>query len=171
MDCGFRLHDTMIWNKGSFSAVGALTTRYASVFEYMLVWSKGKPKTFNPLKDRLNKQVGKAKSGMIRNADGSLKPMSNQGVRRGTHGQRFNVWDMPPLCGNRTGHPAPFPEALARDHIISWSNEGDTIFDPFIGSGTTGKMANLLNRNFIGIELDQGYFDIAKQRIENARGG
>ena len=66
-------------------------------------------------------------------------------------------------------HPAMFPEKLASDHIISWSNEGDTVFDPFMGSGTTGKMAKLLNRNFIGIELDPTYFDIACKRIEEAQ--
>ena len=62
-------------------------------------------------------------------------------------------------------HPAPFPLALAHDHIITWSQEGDTVLDPFMGSGTTGKMAKLLNRNFIGIELDEGYFKIAQDRI------
>ena len=67
------------------------------------------------------------------------------------------------------GHPAQFPEQLANDHIISWSNEGDLIFDPFLGSGTAGKMAILNNRNFIGIEKDEKYFEIAKERIENAR--
>lgn len=63
-------------------------------------------------------------------------------------------------------HPAIFPERLANDHIISWSNPGDIVFDPFMGSGTTGKMALLNGRNFIGIELDSGYFEIAKKRIE-----
>ena len=69
---------------------------------------------------------------------------------------------------DKTGHPAVFPEQLAKDHIISWSNEGDTVLDPFMGSGTTGKMAVLNNRHFIGIELDESYFNIAKQRIEKA---
>ncbi|HEY8355172.1 MAG TPA: site-specific DNA-methyltransferase [Methylophilaceae bacterium] len=170
MDCGFRLHDTMIWNKGGFSAVGALQTRYAPVFEYMFVWSKGKPKAFNPLKDRLNKQPGKALTGTIRNADGSLKPMSNQGKKRGTHGQRFNVWDMPAEMSSKNRlHPAPFPEALARDHILSWSNPGDVVLDPFLGSGTTGKMALLEGRRFIGIEREPKYFDIACRRIEGAQ--
>ena len=95
--------------------------------------------------------------------------MSNEGWVQPAFGQRFNIWEIAPQ--SQKGHPAPFPEALARDHILSWSNEGDIVFDPFMGSGTTGKMSKLLNRKFIGIELDQGYFDIAKQRIENARGG
>ena len=170
MECGFRLHDTMIWNKGGFTAVGALQTRYAPVFEYMFVWSKGRPKAFNPLRDRKNKQPGKVLTGTIRNADGSLKPMSNQGKRRGTHGQRFNVWEMSAEASSKNRlHPAPFPEKIAHDHIISWSNEGDTVLDPFMGSGTTGKMAKQLGRNFIGIELDPDYFEIAEQRIEVAQ--
>jgi DNA modification methylase len=166
-DCGFRLHDTMIWNKGCFSAVGALKTRYAPVFEYMFIFSKGRPKSFNPLKDRKNKQPNKILSGTIRNSDGTLKPMSNQGKRRGIYGQRFNVWDMPPEMSNKKRwHPAPFPEHLAMDHIISWSNEGDTVLDPFMGSGTTGVAAKNLGRKFIGIELDEDYFNIAKDRID-----
>ena len=80
----------------------------------------------------------------------------------------ITFWDITPCKSNKTGHPAVFPEQLAKDHIISWSNEGDTILDPFMGSGTTGKMAVLNNRNFIGIELDEGYFNIAKERIEKA---
>ena len=72
------------------------------------------------------------------------------------------------MSQNKTKHPAVFPEQLANDHIISWSNEGDTVFDPFMGSGTTGKMAMLNNRKFIGIELDNTYFEIAKERINKA---
>ena len=78
-----------------------------------------------------------------------------------------NVWDTAKQ-GRGALHPAQFPEALARDHILSWSYEGNTVLDPFMGSGTTGKMAKLLNRNFIGIELDEGYFKIAQDRINQA---
>ena len=70
----------------------------------------------------------------------------------------------------RTGHPAQFPLSLAEDHLISWSNEGDIILDPFMGSGTTGVACKNLNRKFIGIELDEGYFNIAKERIESTEG-
>jgi len=164
MDCGFNLHDTMIWNKGSFTAVGSLKTRYAPVFEYMFVFTKGRQSTFNPIRDRPNKVAGKI-GGRLRLADGSMREMSTVGKERSKYGQRFAIWDIPPLGGNRTGHPAPFPEALARDHIISWSNEGDTVLDCFMGSGTTGKMALLNNRKFIGIEKDAEYFDIGSKRI------
>ena len=167
MDCGFRLHDTMIWNKGAFTAVGALQNRYAPVFEYMFVWSKGKPKEFSPIKDRPNKNAGKTVHGTIRQRDGSTKPMSSIGKKYGEYGQRFNVWDMPAEMSNKNRlHPAPFPEHIAHDHIISWSNEGENILDPFMGSGTTGVACVKTGRKFIGIELDESYFEIAKRRIE-----
>lgn len=161
--CGFNLHDTMIYEKPNFSAVGALQVRYAQVFEYMFVWSKGKPKTFNPIKDRVCKYAGKPKSGTIRQKDGTTKPMSNIGKIRAQFGQRYNVWKINPQSVK--GHPAPFPLSLAQDHIISWSNKNDTVLDPFMGSGTTGVACKKLNRKFIGIELDSDYIKIARARI------
>jgi len=164
-DCRFNLHDTMIWRKPGFSAVGSLAVRYAPVFEYMFVFSKGKPKTFNALKDRKNKGRGSRKSGTIRKRDGTMKRMSNEGKTINQYGQRFNVWTQTPQT--QKNHPAAFPEKLANDHIISWSNKRDTVLDPFMGSGTTGIACKNLYRNFIGIELDDKYFKIAKDRIEN----
>ena len=117
-DLGFNLHDTMIWAKPGFTAVGTLKTRYASTFEYMFVFSKGKPKTFNPIKDRRNIYGGTKLSGTIRKRDGSTKPMSSNGKILSEYGIRFNVWN---LCSERkvkTGHPAPFPEKIANDHNI-----------------------------------------------------
>jgi len=168
MECGFRLHDTMIWNKMAFSAVGALATRYAPVFEYMFILSKGKPKSFNPIKDKPNKHAGQTMTGSVRQADGSVKKMTGSGVKLiSDYGQRFNIWEVnPQRQRGKNKHPAPFPLPLARDHITSWSNEGDTVFDPFMGSGTTGVAAKNLNRDFIGIEMDETYFNIAKARID-----
>ena len=163
-EIGFNIHDTMIWNKGSFTSVGSLAVRYALTWEFMFVISKGTPKTFNPIKDRLNKVKGNI-GGNLRLTDGSMKKMSTDGKKRTEYGQRFSIWDIPSMGGNTTGHPAPFPEQLAQDHIISWSNEGDTVLDPMMGSGTTGKMAKRLNRNFIGIEKDAEYFKIAQERL------
>lgn len=168
MDAGFNLHDTMIWNKGAFSAVGSLVSRYAPVHEYMFVLSKGSPKAFNPIKDRKNKYAGTEIGGTIREADGSMRRMTSNGKRVAEYGQRFNVWEMPPVK-HRQAHPAPFPERLAADHIASWSNPGDTVFDPFTGSGTTGKMALLADRNFIGAEISAEYVAIACQRCEPYR--
>lgn len=164
---GLNLHDTMIWNKGGFSAVGALQTRYAPVFEYMFVFTKGKIGTFNPIKDRLNKSAGRTIVGTNRLADGSTKVMSSNGKKVGDLGQRFNVWDMSAEMSRKTGaHPAPFPVALAQDHILSWSNEGDAVLDPFAGSGTTAIAAERSGRGWICIERDSEYFAKACERIE-----
>ena len=164
-EIGFNLHDTMIWNKGSFSAVGSLKSRYAPVFEYMFVLTKGKYKTFNPIKDRKNKWAGEKRGHvMFRQSDGSIKKTSGSEIKE--FGQRFNIWNLPPSKNRDIKHPAPFPEQLAKDHIISWSNENDLIYDPFMGSGTTAKMAILNNRNYIGSEISKEYCDIAEQRIK-----
>src|SRR5690625_361478 len=166
-DIGFRLHDTMIWNKGKFSAVGALKTRYAPVFEYMFVFSKGRPKTFNPIKDRKNKTAGQKITGRIRQKDGSFKEKSTVGKITKEYGQRFNIWEQAPQQGINI-HPAPFPEQLAEDHILSWSNPGDVVLDPFGGSGTTAKMAVLNNRKYIHIDISEEYNQIALKRIDEA---
>ena len=164
MECGFNLHDTMIWDKGGFSAVGALKTRYAPVFEYMFVFAKGNLATFNPIKDRKNKHANKTIQKTKRLPDGTTKKGCS--YVSSEYGQRFNIWSVYPQRQRGVGvHPAPFPEKIANDHIISWSNEGDTVFDPFMGSGTTGKMAKQLNRDFIGIEKVEDYYEIAKARV------
>ena len=76
---------------------------------------------------------------------------------------RDNVWEVSQK--GFKGHPAPFPEQLANDHIVSWSNENDLVYDPFIGSGTTAKMAILNNRNYIGSEISKDYVEIANKRL------
>jgi site-specific DNA-methyltransferase (adenine-specific) len=162
-EIGFNLHDTMIWEK-----TGMLPTqdRYYNIFEYMFVFSKGKPKTMNFIEDRPNVNGGrKQRKDKCINKGNNVK--ANDFFVRKDVGRRTNLWRIHIGKENTGGHPAPYPEKLVHDHIITWSNENDIILDPFIGSGTTGKMAKLLNRNFIGIELDTTYFDIAKKRIES----
>jgi len=168
MDCGFRLHDTMIYEKDSFQKPSH--NRYWSCFEYMFIFSKGAPVTHNMILDRKNSQAGKkVSSKTVRNSDGSTSKRSPVVISE--FGKRRNIWAYSTGFGKGTSdkfayrHPAMFPEKLANDHIISWSNEGDTILDPFMGSGTTGKMAKFNNRKFIGIELDKEYFKIAQERI------
>lgn len=171
MELGFNLHDTMIWNKGSFAFPSK--GRYHQVFEYMFVFSKGAPKAFNPIKDRENKYVG-TRGASGRKANGERN--TGKSEVREKWGQRFNIWNYPIGGGHSASdkiafeHPAIFPENLAEDHILSWSNEGDVVFDPFMGSGTTGKMAILNNRHFVGIELNEDYFEISKKRIEMYKG-
>lgn len=167
-EIGFNIHQTMIWSKPGFNSVGYLQTRYPRTFEYMFVFSKGKPNIFNPITDRKNKWGGHARTGTKRKPDGSFKTISNYGKPLADYGPRFNVWEMNSCrqAEDNFAHPAPFPEQLASDHIISWSNEGDTVLDPFMGSGTTAKMAILNRRNFIGFEISQEYVNLANKRIK-----
>ena len=166
-ECGFNIHDTMIWQKIS---PYQHKNRYIQAFEYMFVLSKGTRKNANLICDRKNKHGGVQIHGTERRPDGSIRKLSDVQKSKVVKefGARYNIWDIPGEKANKTGHPAPFPERLAQDHIISWSNQGDTVLDCFMGSGTTGKMAVLNNRNFIGIEIDEEYFKIAVRRIEEA---
>lgn len=174
--CGFKLHDTMIYlkNGASFPA-GKNSNRYSQVFEYMFVFSKGKPATANLLKDKPNKWAGSSTFGVSSNRqkNGRIKKGSKRTV--GEFGYRTNVWEIPNGKGYSASddiayeHPAIFPEQLAEDHIISWSNPGDIVLDPFLGSGTTAKMALLNNRNFIGFEISEEYCEIAEQRISQIK--
>lgn len=166
-EIGFNLHDTMIWEKQTFTATGSLKTRYAQVFEYMFVITKGKIKTFNAIKDRPTKGIIK-KHGTIRQKDGTTRKQSSLGkIYANKNAQRFNIWKINTECSNNNRfHPAQFSEQIANDHIISWSNENDVVYDPFMGSGTTAKMSLVNNRKFIGSEISQEYVDIANERIK-----
>lgn len=167
MECGFKLHDTMIWDKGGVTFTHS--NRYFNCFEYMFVFAKGKLKTANMITDRKNKRPESARHSTFREADGTLKGKIRKPVPE--YSRRFNVWHMPPCKSNteRTGHPAQMPIALARDHIVSWSNPGDVVLDPFLGSGSTGVAAVNTGRGFVGIELDPSYFSIAQERIQAAQ--
>ena len=171
MECGFNLHDTMIYLKDQLAFPDK--NRYYNGFEYMFVLSKGKLKTFNPIQDKKNSSYGRIVDNCgERRKDGSISNgKSCAGNKIKEYGVRYNYWLMYNQSrGEHSKHPATFPEQLANDHIISWSNESDIVFDPFLGSGTTGKMALLNNRNFIGIEKDETYFKIAEKRINEAIG-
>ena len=165
MECGFNLHDTMIYktNKPPMN-----DRRYQSCYEYMFILSKGKLNTFNGI--RTNSIHPNVKnSGGHRKTTGETTITRRKNNRTAPTKIKENIWYLP--RSSRSGdeysrkHPATFPEQLAHDHIISWSNKGDIVLDPFMGSGTTGKMAKQLGRNFIGIELDKDYYEIAKKRI------
>lgn len=166
MDCGLRLHDTMIWDKGWFQA-GDLSVRYGQSIEYMFVLSKGKPKTFNPIKDRPNKEQRKRRRPSVRLPNGEVKTQDSYTTPK-AYGIRKCVWEVPPCNSSieRTGHPAQMSEKLAHDHIISWSNEGDLVYDPFLGSGTTAYVSKKTRRLYLGSELSREYFEIAKHRLK-----
>ena len=161
-EIGFNIHDTMIFQKHGMPTDPRL--RYFQRFEYMFVFSKGKPKTYNPIADV--KSCGrKNANGTDRRGDTLI--VTTKRYDYPEYSVRGNIWEY--NVRNMKGeHPAMFPEALAKDHILSWSSEGDIVFDPFMGSGTTGKMARLNNRDFIGCEISEDYFKIAQERIEKA---
>ncbi len=164
MEIGFRLHDTMIYAKDQCAFPD--TVRYYAAFEYMFVFSRGTPKSINLLNDRINKSAGRDVHGMERRKDGSMAKRACEGNIINKHGVRWNWWLVRHQHrGIETNHPATFPEVLARDHILSWSNEGDIVLDPFSGSGTTAKMAKHNGRKYIGIEVNPDYIEISKQRL------
>ena len=165
-EVGFNLHDTMIWEKPFI--VPRPSNRYESSFEFMFIFSVGKPETTNLIKDKQNRTAGRKITGHKRGIDGI--PVKLHGASAGKvvaeFGTRHNVWSIDTSRGRKNHcHPASFPEKLAEGHIISWSNEGDLVYDPFMGSGTTGKMAILNNRRFMGSEISEEYCDIANKRI------
>lgn len=164
--CGFNLHDTMIWAKPN--PVPTQSTRYQAATEYMFVLSKGSPKATNILRETSVSAGGKRAKHRARlgghddNSEGAYTYAPDK--------IRSNYW-LIPVGGAKKDerHPAAYPEALARDHILSWSNEGDTVLDPFLGSGTTGKMARQHGRKFVGIEISPEYLAIAQKRIADAK--
>lgn len=165
-ECGFNLHDTMIWAKDGGGAVGS-NRCYTQNFEYMFVLSKGTPHCYNLICDKKNLSFGLDKSGIgRRNSDGTLKIEKRQVSSE--YSKRNNWWLVVP--GTEEGssfHPAVFPEKLVADHIRTWSAEGDIVYDPFMGSGTTAKMAHILKRNYIGSEISTEYAEKARARVWN----
>jgi len=167
-ECGFNLLDTMIYHKSKYAPAYPTLRRYANTFEYMFVFSKGKPSTFNPIQQEKVLKNYKNKKSYFRQKDGSqiLKVIDCDRETKDAE----NVWVVcPTKSKDAQNHPAVFPEQLAKDHILSWSNEGDTVLDPMCGSGTTLKMAKLLDRNYIGIDISEEYCDIARNRVNTGK--
>lgn len=167
---GLSIHDTMIYEKAGPAYPSK--DKYYQVFEYMFVLSKGKPLVFNPIKDRLNRWYGEkwSKIRTRRQKNGELTATTWNKDEGGQYGIRFNIWRYAVGAGNGGDglsfeHPASFPEGLARDHILSWSNPGEVILDPLMGGGTTCKMAKATGRKFIGIDVSEKYTKIAKERL------
>lgn len=164
-DIGFYLHDTMIYHK--INPIPQNHNRYEQSFEYIFVLTKGKPKTFNPILEETKN------SGKIFNWGNRKTKMDDKQCRRDRNDEMLSVKKTKikqnifsySVGGERTGHPAVFPEKLAYDQLITWSNEGDLVIDPFMGSGTTGKVCLENNRKFIGIEKVKEYFNISLKRI------
>lgn len=169
-EIGFNLHDTMIFRKRN-PIPQIYRKRYNNEFEFMFVFSKGVVKTHNPIMIdcahaglELNGTTYKNYSKNEQTREKLAKPVKDKKIKG-------NIWEY--VVGKKQedqeakGHPAPFPCELARDHIKSWTNKGDLVFDPMCGSGTTCRVAAESDRNYIGIDISPEYVEIARQRIKN----
>lgn len=175
MELGFKLHDTMIYQKnGNVQPTPKSHRRYHQTFEYMFIFSKGQPKTFNPIKDRRNVSGGTRAAYHNRDSKGNKYNSKEEGIEDiwiEYMGMRWNVWEYRTGASGTTKdgdaykHVAIFPDCLAKDHILSWSNPGDIVLDPFLGSGTTAKQAYILGRNWVGIELSKEYVEVFQDRM------
>lgn len=163
MECGFNLHDTMIYEQAGTGAKGS-NLAYWQSFEYMFIFSKGKPKTVNRIADVKNTAGGKKRSAYSK---GNI--LNSRAERKNIIGPEYsirpNVWRYTSSGNDSTKHPAPFPEKLARDHIISWSNPGDLVLDPMSGSGRTCKAAMQNGRLFLGFDISPEYVSDAREYV------
>jgi site-specific DNA-methyltransferase (adenine-specific) len=168
-EIGFSVHDVMIYAKKNTPFMRS--NAYTNAYEYMFVLSKGKPKTFNPIKEETVRQgfeMVVASKGADAKNNKVLKELKKEKVKT-------NIWYYAVGLGGTTKdkeafkHPAVFPEKLAQDHILSWSNEGDIVLDPMCGSGTTCKIAKINKRHFIGIDISEEYINIAQKRMEKIK--
>lgn len=167
-EIGFTMHDNMIYRKKNTPFMR--TNGYTNCYEFMFVLAKDKPKTFNPLKE---KTIRHGYEMVVHNkgADAQNNKVLKELKKEKT---RTNIWEYAVGMHGTTSdkiafkHPAVFPEKLAQDHILSWTNEGDIVFDPMCGSGTTCKMAKIHNRQYIGVDISSEYIAIAKERIRIA---
>jgi site-specific DNA-methyltransferase (adenine-specific) len=179
-EIGFNLHDTMIYKKNNYMPLNH--NRYDPCFEYVFILSKGKPKTFNPLMIACKTAGSKynyatRSSASSKEKNGALRSRDEEKITN-SHKYRGNIWgyDVGKHKGSKDDiwkHPATFPEKLAEDHILSWSNEGDLVLDPMCGSGTTCKMAKINNRKYLGFDISEEYCEISQDRLDgvNAKDG
>ncbi len=165
-DIGFNVHDVMIYQKKNTPFMRS--NAYTNCFEFMFILSKGKVNTFNPLKTKTVRH-GVEKLVSNKKADGINNKVVAELKKEKT---LINIWSYAVGLGGSTNdkiafeHTAIFPEKLARDHILSWTNEGDLVFDPMSGSGTTCKMAKLSQRNYLGMEISEKYTELAIKRLK-----
>tara|TARA_R110000787_G_scaffold216163_2_gene325333 strand:- start:758 stop:1525 length:768 start_codon:yes stop_codon:yes gene_type:complete len=165
-ECGFNLHDTMIYAKNNY--IPLTHKRYEQQFEYMFVFSKGKPSTFNPIMIECKTKGNKRNRSKSNKEEGSSVRNRDEVTVTKNFKQKPNIW-FENVSNTRLKHPAIFPEKLAEDHILSWSNEGDLVYDCFGGSGTTAKMSIKNKRNWLVSEISSEYCEIIRERVNNAQ--
>lgn len=165
-ELGFNVHDVMIYKKKNTPFMRS--NAYTNCYEFMFVFSKGSPNTYNPIKEPTVRH-GVEKMPANKGPDGINKKVVS---KLNEEKARNNIWEYAVGLGGTTRdkiafqHPAVFPEKLAADHIVSWTNDGDLVFDPMSGSGTTLKVAKSLGRKFFGCDISEAYVEIAKERLK-----
>lgn len=170
-EIGFGLLDTIIWEKPSGAPFNPFDRCvYAPRYEFIHVLTRGRPNTFHPLRDRPNVSAGKKnRNRSNRQPDGSIRSEPPLVATIPEYGNRTNVWTVQNSAENNDPlakqHPARFPIRLAQDLILSYTNPGDTVLDPFLGSGTTAIAAIRTQREFLGIEIASEYVALAELRI------
>lgn len=175
VDAGFRLHDTMIYHKDNPPPVGG-NNRYYQSWEYMFVFSKGAPATFNPLtrpqRNKWNDKRTHRVRSVSRGVDGEWAEPKLVPIK--TEVKRSNVWTYTVSGGSIASdplaheHPAIFPEMLVHDHVVTWTDPGDVVLDPMMGSGTTPKVASAVGRRAVGVDCNPQYVDLARRRLGEA---
>lgn len=146
---GFLMRGEIIWNKGASAGTSTAWGSFArpsnptlrDVHEYILIFSKETPKL----------EAGGRESG-IANLDFVEWTKS--------------IWRFDTESPKRVRHPTPFPEELPRRLILLYTGVGDSVLDPFLGSGTTAVAAKRLGRHYIGYDISEEYCQIARQRLE-----
>lgn len=174
MGRGLRLHDTMIYEKAY--PTNPTPQRYGQVAEFMFVFSNGKPAVANLIKDRPNTEPGRFR--LTKHPTGRAQDGTHAGryvaggYTRDQYGRRNNIWrykvgyhhQAPDFLAAHE-HPAIYPYALARDHILTWTNPGDLVLDPMMGSGTTLRAAKDVGRRYVGVDIHEPYCELAKRRL------
>jgi len=164
-EAGFNVHDTMIYAK-NLPIPSDCGKRYRQCFEYMFCFSKGQPKTLNPMmqaikQEKAFKSFRITKVGRNDLAHDHVAPKQ----RKVNNIFFYNVGTSSSRDKVAFEHPAIFPEQLAEDQIRTWTNEGDLVYDCFMGSGTTAKIAHQLGREWFGSEISAEYIAIAERRL------
>ena len=165
----------LIWNKNKCGSPGLAKYRPQKVHENIMIFSKGKS-TYNPIMEEGEPYHRECKDKV--NGYGSGKNTHGYGfgnnvfIESNNNGIRYPksiLHASRNFSAQQTVHPTQKPTNLLNWLIMTYSNKGETVLDFCMGSGSTGVSSKLTGRNFIGIELDKKYYDIACERINNVK--